>query len=296
MYKTLTQSVVREITPLTSSDCFTVSSRIVKEFDSPLHYHDEYELTLILNAKGAKRVLGNSIDIITDAELVLIGPNIYHSWFTHQCTSGAINEITIKIHKDLFNETFLKRNQLCLLKNMFNNAQRGILFSKEAIINTADRIVNLKQKTHFEAVLELLTILHILSVSPNIKLLSDAGFSDERFSYKSRRIEKVFDFMCNNYHKHITLAEVAGLTNMPVVSFSRFFKEMTGKTFIESLNEIRIGHASRMLVDTDLNIATIAYKCGFNNISNFNRIFKRKKVCIPKEFRETYILGKKVYI
>src|SRR6202012_108902 len=149
--------------------------------------------TLILNGKGAKRVVGNSIDVISNAELVFIGPNLYHSWFRHQCNSGAINEISIKFHKDLFNEGFLSRNQLCLLKNMLNNAQRGILFSKETVANTVERIINLKQKTHFEAVLELLSILHILSVSPNIRLLSDTGFSDENFSYKSRRIEKAFD-------------------------------------------------------------------------------------------------------
>ena len=146
MYKTLTHNVVREVTPLTSSDCFTISSRIINGFECPLHYHEEYELTLILNAKGAKRVVGNSIDVINSAELVFIGPNLYHSWFTHQCNSGSIHEVSVKFHKDLFNEAFLQRNQLCLLKNMFNNAQRGILFSKETVVNTVERLINLQKK------------------------------------------------------------------------------------------------------------------------------------------------------
>jgi AraC-like DNA-binding protein len=296
MHKMLTQNAVREITPLTQNDCFSISSRTIREFDVPLHYHDEYELSLILNGKGAKRVVGNSIEIINNVELVFIGPNLYHTWFTHQCTSDVVTEVTIKFHKDLFNETFLKRNQLCLLKSMFNNAQRGISFSEETVVNTIERIMSLKQKKHFEAVLELLNILHILSVCSSIKLLSDTGFSDEKFSYKSRRIEKVFDFLCSNYEKNITLAEVAALTNMPATSFSRFFKRMTGKTFVESLNEIRLGHASRMLVETNLSVSNIAYKCGFNNISYFNRTFKHKKLCIPSEFRETYATGKRVYI
>lgn len=296
MHKMLPQKVVREVTPLTSADCFFISSRVIKEFDQPLHYHDEYELTLILNAKGAKRVVGNNIEVIDDIELVFIGPNLSHAWFTNQSTSGAINEISIKFHKDLFDETFLKRNQLCLLKSMFNNAQRGVRFSRETIVNTVERIINLKQKTSFEAVLELLSILHTLSNSSNIKLLSDPGFLNEIFSYKCRRVERVFNFLCNNYQKNITLNEVASLANMPAASFSRFFKKMTGKTFVESLNEIRLGHASRLLAESDLNIVNIAYKCGFNNISNFNRTFKRKKLCIPKEFRETYTSTKKVYI
>ncbi len=292
----LLQKIVREVTPLTSGDCFSISSREIKEFDHLLHYHDEYELMLVSNAKGAKRVVGNSIEVIEDLDLVFIGPNVYHSWFKHQNNSGLINEISIKFHKDLFDESFLKRNQLCLVKSMFNNAQRGILFSKETTINMVERIINLKQKTLFDAVLELLSILHTLSASSNTKLLSDPGFLDEKFSYKSRRIERVFEYLSANYEKNVTLEEAANLANMPAASFSRFFKKMTGKTYIDSLNEIRLGHASRMLADTDLNIANIAYKCGFNNISNFNRTFKRKKMCIPREFRETYTSEKKVYI
>lgn len=296
MHKILPQKVLREVTPLTSDDCFFISSRIINEFDLPLHYHDEYELTLILNAKGAKRVVGNCIEVIDDLELVFIGPNLSHSWFTNQSTSGAITELSIKFHKDLFDEPFLKRNQLCQLKKLFHNGQRGVLFPKETIMATYERIIKLKQKTLFEAVLELLSILHTLSASPNIKLLSDPCFVDEKFSYRSRRVERVFDYLLNNYAKNVTLEDAANLANMPAASFSRFFKKMTGKTFIESLNEIRLGHASRMLADTNLNISNIAYKCGFNNISNFNRTFKRKKSCIPKEFRETYTSGKRVYI
>jgi AraC-like DNA-binding protein len=296
MHKILPQEVVREVTPLTSGDCFSISSRVINEFNHPLHYHDEYELTLILNATGAKRVVGNSIQAMDDPELVFIGPNLYHTWFTNQHSSEGITEISIKFHRDLFDQSFLKRNQLYLIKTMFNNAQRGILFSKETTTRMAERIIDLKEKTMFEAVLELISILHALSASSEIKLLSDPGFSNERFSHKSRRIERVMDFMSNNYEKQVTLEAAASLANMPVTSFSRFFKKMTGKTFIESLNEIRIGHASRLLADSNFNIANIAYKCGFNNISNFNRIFKRKKLCIPKEFRETYALGKRVYI
>jgi AraC-like DNA-binding protein len=297
MYNTTnTHKVMRETTSLNAGDCFTISSRVKKDFDFPLHYHDEYELNLIINAKGAKRIVGGSIGVIDDMELVFIGPNIYHAWFLHQCTSTEIQEVTIHFHKDLFDENFLNRNQASILKNMFNNAQLGILFSRETTKGLVNRILDLNQKSRFDAVLELLSILHSLSVSSNIKLLSDTGFTDQNFCFKSRRIEKVFEYMHNNYDKQITLAEVARIANMPQVSFSRFIKKRTGKTFIESLNEIRLGHASRMLIDTDAHIAGIAYKCGFNNISNFNRIFKRKKQCIPREFREAYSYGRSFYI
>ena len=291
----MTSNVMREITPLMPNDCFTIFSKLKEKFDFPLHYHEEYELNLVLNAKGAKRVVGGHIEVIDDVELVLIGTNLYHSWFTHECRSEEIIEITIQFHKDLFDEKFLKRNQLSFIKNMLEHSQRGILFSRETALAIKERLLAMDKKTGFDSVLELFSVLHDLSVSRNMRSLSDFSFSNEKFYYASRRIEKVFEFMNTNYNKPVTLAEVARIANMPEASFSRFIKKRTGKTFIDSLNEIRLGHASRLLIDTTNTIAEIAYKCGFNNISNFNRVFKRKKFCIPKEFRETYT-GNRVFI
>ena len=100
----------------------------------------------------------------------------------------------------------------------------------------------------------------------------------------------------STFDKNITLAEVAKLTNMTAVSFSRFFKTRTGMTFIDSVTEMRMGHACRMLIDTTQSVAEIAYNTGFNNISNFNRIFKKKKGCTPKEFRENYSYVSRIFI
>jgi AraC-like DNA-binding protein len=291
----MTSSVMREITPLTPSDCFTIFSRVKQKFDFPLHYHDEYELNLILNAKGAKRLVGGNIELIDDVELVLIGPNLYHTWLTHQCQNEEIIEVTIQFHKDLFDEKLLKRNQLSFLKYMLEHSQRGILFSKETALALKDKLLSLDKKTGFDSVLELLSVLHDLSISRNMRTLSEPSFTSEKFYYNSRRIERVFEYMNCNYNRTVSLAEVSRIANMPEASFSRFIKKRTGKTFIDSLNEIRLGHASRMLIDTTNTIAEIAYKCGFNNISNFNRIFKRKKFCIPREFRETYT-GNRIFI
>ncbi len=288
-------NVIREITPLTSSDCFTLFSRVKKKFDFPLHYHEEYELNLIVNAKGAKRIVGDHIDLIDDLELVLIGPNQYHAWFTHQCESEEITEVTIQFNKDLFSDNLLKKNQLSFIRNMFERSQRGILFSKSTIQRLKPRIIGLSQKTGFDSVLELFSILHDLSTSRNMQILSDATFNNEKSHYNSRRIEKAFEYMNANFNREINLAEVAKIANMPEASFSRFIKKRTGITFIDSLNEIRLGHASRMLIDTTQTIAEVAYKCGFNNISHFNRIFKKKKVCTPKEFRGNYS-GNRIFI
>ena len=285
MYK----NIVREITPLTQNDCFTIFSRVKSQFNFPLHYHEEFELNLILNAKGAKRIVGDHIDQVEDIELVLVGPNLCHAWFTHQCKSKEIKEITIQWHKDLLDEKLLRRNQLSFIRKMFDLSVKGILFSKEAAQTISPRILSLSQKSGFDSVIALINILHDLSTSRNMRTLSEASFNSEfQLSFNSRRIEKAFEYMNKNYDKPITLKDIARLVNMTEVSFSRFIKKRTGITFIDSLNEIRLGHASRILIDTTKSIAEVSYNCGFNNISNFNRLFKKKKGCTPKEFRENF--------
>ena len=166
---------MREITPLTQNDCFTIFSRVKKEFSFPLHYHDEFELNFIVNAKGAKRIVGDSIEVIEDVEMVLLGPNLYHAWFTHQCRSEGIREITIQWHKDLFDEKFLCRNQLNFIRMMFERAHRGISFSPETIQALTPRLLALNEKSGFDSVLELMSILHDLSISRNMRTLSNAS-------------------------------------------------------------------------------------------------------------------------
>lgn len=289
-------NIMREITPLTNADCFTIFTRTKSEFDFPLHSHEELELNFIMNAKGAKRIIGDHISEIDELELVLVGSNLPHVWQTHKCKSKEIKEITIQFHKDLFDEKFLRRNQMSFIRKMLERSAKGILFSKETIQQIMPRLTILSQKQGFDSVMELLSILHDLSVSRNMHTLSDNTFSNAELSYNSRRIERVMEYMNQNFQKNITLNEAAKLTNMTPVSFSRFFKMRTGITFMDSLLELRLGQSSRLLIDTTQSVSEVAYNCGFNNISNFNRLFKKKKGCTPKAFRENYSYGSRIFI
>ncbi|KQS23839.1 AraC family transcriptional regulator [Dyadobacter sp. Leaf189] len=284
--------IYREITPLTQYDCFTVFTRSKTIFDFPLHTHDEFELNLILSGRGVKRIVGDHTETIDDAELVLVGNNLPHGWLTHtykwQEGMPEVKEITVQFHRDLFDDKFLKRNQLFFVRSLLEKSAKGISFSRETIERILPRFQALGQKSGFDSILELMSILHDLSVSRNMRTLSNSTFTGENVNFNSRRIEKVFAFMQDNYDKEINLPGISKLAGMSEVSFSRFIKKRTGKTFIESLNEIRLGHASRYLINTSNTISEIAYKCGFNNLSYFNRIFKSKNGCTPKEFRENY--------
>lgn len=285
--------IYREITPLTTSDCFMIFSRHKDNFDFPLHSHNEMEINLILNAKGAQRIVGDHIDVIDDVELVLVGPDTPHGWFTHECKSKTIHEVTIQFHADLFDDDFLKRNQMANIREMFAKSKYGILFPKEIAEPFADKLSTVHGKEGFESVIELISLLHELSQIGRWTTLSDSTFIQNKMSSSSRRIERVFEYMNKNFTEPIALADVAKIANMSEVSFSRYMKTHTGFSFIETLNDIRLGHVTRMLIDTNSTIAEIAFSCGFNNLANFNRIFKNKKGMTPTQFKKIYVRKKK---
>lgn len=148
-------------------------------------------------------------------ELVLVGSNLQHGWFNHKCESKDIKEVTIQFQKDLFDEKLLRRNQLSFIRAMLEKSNRGILFSQETTKQLASRLKALNQKHGFDSVLELFSILHDLSTSRNMRILSDASFNNaEYFTYNSRRISTAMDYLNNNYEKSISLTDVARLVNI----------------------------------------------------------------------------------
>lgn len=291
-YKEMKNAIFGEITPLSDKDCFTVFSRLKNAFTYPIHTHDNiYELNFIENAAGARRVVGDSVEEIGYLELTLItGHALSHAWLNNNKKFKDIKEITIQFHADLLNQDLLERNQFKSVKDMFEKAKCGVTFSESTGAKYKERIEELSRESHgAHSVLKLIGLLYDLSVSNDIRVLSSKSFGEQdEDAFDSRRINKAYHYMLENYDKPIKLADVAGLVNMSETAFSRFIKKRTGKNYVDALNDIRLGHATRMLVETTHSIIEICYECGFNNLSNFNRIFKKKKNCTPREFRDNY--------
>lgn len=283
-------TVFREVTPLSSKDCFMIFSREKTEFSFPVHTHAECELNFIENGRGARRVVGDNIEEIADFELTLIAnPNLEHGWMNSNSSSSIIKEITIQFHRDLLNDQLLQKNQLYSLREMFERASYGLTFSQEAIWKIKERLYSLSSEQEgAHSVFKLFGILYDLSLDSSMRELASVSIDKKLKPHKSRRIERAYNYMLENYASEIHLSDVANMVGMTEVSFSRFFKKRTSRSFIDSLNDIRLGYATRMLVETTNGIAEICYTCGFNNISNFNRVFKKKKGCTPKEFRKNY--------
>ncbi len=281
------QKFYREIPPLTKGDSFLVFDRTKDTFDFPIHYHEEFEINFILNGKGVKRIVGDHIEEIDDVELVLVGPNLYHGWELNKCKNKKIHEITIQFHNDLFSDSMLQRRIMQPIKEMFNRSNHGILFSKKTGSELADRLIQISKLDGMDYFLEIISILHDMANSRNQKLLSTFTVDYDTFE-DDDKMKLVYEYVQKNFSEKITLDDVSSVASMSPVSFNRFIKKRTGKTFVNYLNDIRVGYAARWLVEKDLSISEIAFKSGFNNIANFNRIFKSIKNTTPSQYREEF--------
>lgn len=281
-------SVHREITQLSPEDSFLVYERVKDDFDFPIHFHPEYELNFIYKGKGVRRIIGDHTSVISDTELVLVGPNLTHGWELNKCTCKEIYEVTIHIQQDLLNEKMLSRRIFKSIRDMFNRSKHGILFSQETTLTIMPRLMALPKLNGINYFLEFISILNDLAGSDNQTLLS-TQFSEMNDFQNSERIKKVYEYIQENYSRKISLEEISQLVNMSPVSFNRFIKKRTGKTFINYVNDTRISYASRWLIESEKSIGEISYQCGFNNIANFNRIFKKSKECTPSEFRKEFV-------
>ncbi len=282
--------VIHEITPLMGKDVLYIADRRKKEFTYPIHSHEVFELNFVEHAKGVRRIVGDSNEVIGEYDLVLItSPDLEHVWEQNECDSDDIREVTIQFDIDISDSGIFSRNPFNSMKKMMLEAQKGLSFPLEAIMRVYHQLDTLSSiKDGFYAFTQFLTILYELSKFDGARTLASSSFAKVEISSDSRRVQKVKNYINEHYKDEIRLNTLADLAGMSASAFSRFFKLHTGRNLSEYIIDLRLGYASRMLVDSTDSIAEIGYGCGFNNLSNFNRIFKKRKGCSPSEFRENY--------
>ena len=283
-------SILTEVTPLSDKDCLYIADRVKSEFTYPIHCHSEYELNIVKNAAGVQRIVGDSAEIIGEYDLVLITNNsLEHGWIQHQCKSENIREITIQFSSDLFFDSFIQKNQFNSIRHMLEMGKKGLCYPMDAIMKVYSKLDTLATQKGFYAVIDFLTILYELSLySESSITLATSSFAKTEIQSDSRRIAKVKEYIDKHFSEEIKLENVTEIVGMAPAAFSRFFKLSTGKTFSKYVIDIRLGHASQLLVNTTMSVAEVCYECGYNNVSNFNRLFKENKKVTPSEFRESY--------
>lgn len=281
--------VIHEISPLMGKDVLYIADRRKKEFTYPIHNHEVYELNFVEHAAGVRRIVGDSNEIIGDFDLVLItSPDLEHVWEQNDCKSEDIREVTIQFDIDFTNTGIFTRNPFDSMKKMMIQAQKGIAFPMDAIMRVYPMLDSLSSvKDGFYAFTQFMTILYELSKF-EARPLASSSFAKVQITSDSRRVQKVRAFIDEHYRDEIRLTQVADIAGMSASAFSRFFKLHTGRNLSDYIIDLRLGYASRQLVDSTKSVAEIGYSCGFNNLSNFNRIFKKRKGCSPTEFRDNY--------
>lgn len=289
--KNLKSGVLHEISPLSEFDFMHVIDRHKKEFTYPLHDHDVFELNYVENAAGCRRVVGDSSEVIGDRNLVLImNPQLPHVWEQHKCCSEDIHEITIHFRLNYETEgTPFLTNQYLQLNRMLNRAKRGLAFSCQTI-HKVEAIINKLAIEHhsYLAAHEFYLILWELSMDKDSRCLASSSFAHVGGETHNDRIVKVLRYIQLHYKEDINRDTLSNAVAMTPSSFSHYFKSITGKSLTDYVVDVRLGHAARKLIETDETISRIAYACGFNSLTNFNRLFRKRKGYCPKEFREIF--------
>lgn len=271
-----------------ANESFHIQEDQLTNFYDFLHYHPELQLTLILKSNGTA-VIGDNIVPFQEGDLFLLGPGLPHVFRNEKTLDdahGAVRVHTISVYFRLnsFGEHFFDLPENHLVKALLQKSSRGIKFGEEEKQKVRKNILLLKKKEATELLICFLQTLDLLAKSKAFESLSSVSFMNTRNDSESKRIQDIFAYVMNNFSREITLEEIAEVSKMSVTSFCRFFKQRTRKTFTVFVNEVRIGHACKELIYNHYNINEVAYRCGFNNISNFNRQFKVVTGRTPSEY------------
>ena len=256
-----------------------------RRFVMPWHFHPQCELTLIVRGEGT-RYVGDNISRFSEGDLVFLGPNLPHYWWSDVDCRRA-EAVVIQFEPDWMGLVSQKPPEAEGIRRLLTAAARGILPAVQARDSLVRRLLELPGLTGWPRLCGLLEILGILAGTPGARPIASAAWLPILDENDGRRLGAVCRYVNESCHGAISHAQAARLASFSPAGFSRFFHKRMGKTFENYVTEVRIGHACRRLLESDESIAEIAFATGFNNLSNFNRHFRRLKGLAPREYRRS---------
>lgn len=274
---------------------FSITHNIIPNFRTQMHYHPEYELHLLISGEGV-RFIGDNISNFSPGEVILLGGNIPHGWHCkeehfHDDTSPAMETMVIHLSLDLIGSNFLSLPEVRLSRLLFEKAKGGMLFLNETRKELAVLMHKVAESEDLDRIIYLLSILKLLSESSEFQLISKKSSFFIPDEFQTERLNNILNYTMANYGMDIKLEHVASVSNLTVTSFCRYFKQITKKSYYTYLTEIRISRACHFVIEDKLSIDQIAEKCGFYNISNFYRQFKKKMGVTPLNYKRMHFLS-----
>lgn len=257
-------------------------------FDHPYHYHPEYELTLITAGSG-HRFVGDHTDTFVSNDLVLLGKDLPHCWLDFGQSKHLVSAVVIQFRDDCLGEGFFDLPEMHRIQLLLKRAGRGIHFLKADDLLMQD-LRSLPHLAGPDKLITFLSVMNRLSVTDDFAILSAKEYSTMPTGSKFSRIDKVFQYVSTEFHSAIDLSKIAGLVHMTPSAFCHYFKKYTKKTFTQYVNEVRIGYACKLLMESDLNVSEVCYQSGYNSLSRFNKCFKKITKKTPLNYRKHFSL------
>lgn len=276
--------IVRErIIPEPGRSFATLDKR-APAFDGRFHFHPENEITLIESSMG-RRVVGDSIESFEPGDLVLLGENLPHQYVSDSSRQIPAQAKVIQFRTDFMGEALLKLPEFSRVAAMLTRAARGLKFSSDITQDAAQLIGQLFRASHAQRLLLLLQLLDVLSRDSRSVPIASAGYVANLSTREGDAIDRALEYMNDNFREPLTLHSLCRHLHVSPATCNRLLQKSLGRSFKSFLNEVRISHACRLLLETDKSVLDVAYTSGFTNLSNFNRRFKELKHYTPREYR-----------
>lgn len=274
--------------PLSQNTSFVARTYRTPQFEVSWHQHIEYELILFTEGAG-RAFIGNYIGDFETGDIFFLGSNLPHTFQKAQkdlITSAVVVQFT----DHFWGNDFMELPECKALKKLFETAAQGLKL-KSSIAQKLDPLVReLEQLQGFSRIIRLCECLQLIAGSQEYDTISTQEV--KTFQARNRdRIDKIFQYTIEHFQEPISLADVASTAGMSIPAFCSYFKKSTKKTYIDFLNEIRIGHACKLLIDTQMSVLEICYESGFNTLANFNKQFLKMKRLTPSVYRRNIVQG-----
>lgn len=279
--------------PITLQSSFSIRHDIKPDFGTVWHYHPELELHYNIKGEGL-RFIGDNISNFASDEMVLLGENLPHTWrckdeYFQNNPNLKVEAMVVHFLPDCLGKHLLSLPEAYLLPKLFEKAKSGMVIHGKTKTQLATLMKKALHATNLERIIILLTMLKTLAETDEYETITTKSTFYQSNESERLRINKICTYTLTNYKKDITLEEVASLSNLSITSFCRYFKLMTKKTYYDFLIEIRVSHACRFLIENKLPTEMICFNCGFNNVSNFYRHFKKVTGMTPLEYKKKYL-------
>jgi AraC-like DNA-binding protein len=281
--------MVAELEKISYNDGGGFTADYISDTGGLWHFHPEYELVLNIKSNGT-RIIGDSVELFDQMDMVLIAGNIPHSWnyYMNEKTLPEKHGIMVHFRQSSIGDDFLSQHEMHSVRELLELAERGIGFSVEDAKSAHKHLVDMVNNKGIDKMIDFFNVIRIMCNASRKVFLCSENYKQAYDERGNKKMADVYTYIRENYFKPISLEKISKIAHMTPVTFSRYFKKNCGAGFVEYLNRVRTNKACYLLRETDFQVHHIAIECGFASISNFNKQFRKTEGISPRDFRAQF--------